>query len=200
VELEQEIANCVAVELQERRCFHVPANSLESNTPEPLRDLKRDVTPRRNLKKGGGTLQLIAEDMIPNSLARISEGGENEVRTNSFLPDLKTKRDESYASQFSLKKRRLDYKTFPTKDFVKPKVKIVDLHGNIAKSQLGAIQENFYDSYSFKVEPRQHHITLKHKTPSRTNLKPRTPNEPTKLHVLAVAVPSSHARSRVPTM
>mmetsp|Transcript_24230 Transcript_24230/g.43079 ORF Transcript_24230/g.43079 Transcript_24230/m.43079 type:complete len:247 (+) Transcript_24230:758-1498(+) len=191
VELEQEIANCVALELQERRAFHVPSINSDSNTPEPFRDLKREVTPRRNIVKGVGTLQLIAEDMIPSSLARNVEG-ENEPRHNSFLPDLKTKRDESFASQFYLKKRRAD-RTFP-KDSQKPKVKIVDLQSNMT-SKLGTIQENFYDHYSFK-----HHVTLKHKTPSKSNLKPRTANEMSALQVHAVQVPSSHMRSKGPAM
>jgi hypothetical protein len=144
-------------------------------------------------------LQLIAEDMIPDSLARNLEG-ENEMRHHSFLPELKSKRDETHASQFYLKKRRLESKTFP-KEQMKPKVKIVDLHSNMIKSHhLGPIQENFYDHYSFKVSSTQHHVALKHKTPSKSNLKPRTPSEPPTLHVLAVGVASSHARPKIPSM
>jgi hypothetical protein len=198
VELEQEISNCVAAELQERRVFHVPTAASDSSTPEPLRDLKREVTPRRNILRGVGMLQLIAEDMIPDSLA-CNLDGENEMRPHSFLPELKTKRDESHASQFYLNKRRLENKTFP-KEQMKPKVKIVDLHSNMIKRQLGPIQENFYDHYSFKVSSTQHHVALKHRTPSKTNLKPRTPSEPPTLHVLAVGVPSSHGRARMPNM
>lgn len=194
VEFEQELADLLALEAQERQGYMQSKGLSENTTPEPrfLYD-KKSTSPRKEYFRSIGTVLMNAEKLIPEKYRA------NSIRTShedsslssfpsppaNFLPELQNK-DHAYHS--------LSPTTFRKKPLSKPgdqRVKIIDLQNSSMMRHLEPVFESSEGMQRGKIAYKGRSISK-----AALPAKPRTPNERTQ--AISIPMPPSSYVERKP--
>lgn len=205
VEFEQELADLLALEAQERQGFMRSKGLSENTTPEPhFFNDKKSSSPRREYFRGIGTVLMNAEKLIPEKYLSISIRTSHEDSSLSsfptppanFLPELKMRREEDHHygyhsfSPSTFRKKKSEFR------FTKPgeqKVKIIDMQNSVMMRQLDSVIESSSEGIQRAVK-----MVYKSRNISKAALpaKPRTPSE--KTQAIAIPMPPSSYVERKP--
>lgn len=199
-EFEQELADLLALEAQERQTFIQPKGLSENTTPEPhfLSD-KKNTTPRKEYFRSIGTVLMNPEKLIPDKYATHSIRTSHEDSSLStfptppanFLPELKSRHEEEHhygyhsISPSTFRKKRSEFR------IPKPgeqRVKIIDMQNSVMMRKLDTVFES-----SSEGMQRAGKIAYKSRSISKAALpaQPRTPSEATQAPAISIPMPPS---------
>lgn len=201
-EFEQEMADLLALEAQERQGFVRSKGFSENTTPEPpsIGD-KKNLTPRKEYFRSIGTVLMNPEKLIPEKYVLFSIRTSHEDSSIStfptppanFLPELKGRREEEHhygyhsISPSTFRKKRSEFR-IPKPGENRPAVKIIDMQNNVMMKKLEPVMEA-----STEAMQKMSKIANKSRSISKAALpiKPRTPSEMTQGAAISIPMPPS---------
>lgn len=207
VEFEQELADLLALEAQERQGFMQSKGLSENTTPEPhFFNDKKSNSPRKEYFRSIGRVLMDAEKLIPekyNSLSIRTSHEDNSLSSfpsppANFLPELKMRREDDHhygyhsISPSTFRKKRSEFR-IPRPG--EQRVKIIDMQNSVMMRKLDTVLES-----SSEGMQRAAKMVYKSRSISKAALpaKPRTPSEMTQAPAIAIPMPPSSYVERKP--
>ena len=201
-EFEQELADLLALEAQERQGFVRAKGYSENTTPEPpILGEKKNLTPRKEYFRSIGTVLMNPEKLIPEKYVVGSIRTSHEDSSIStfptppanFLPELKGRREEEHhygyhsISPSTFRKKRSEFR-IPKPGENRPAVKIIDMQNNVMIKKLEPVLETTAETLQ-----KASKIAYKSRSISKAALpaKPRTPSEMTQAAAISIPMPPS---------